>query len=302
MATKALRQRRMDYVRSDAIETPEGTVYHVMLQPKKGEPPVTALEMATQRDFTIGISAASLTLLTIVGFTGGVGLGLSALIVGAGAALGAASDYTRNKRELEDGVIIGKPQPVNRDTVKTALSWGFLAKVLVMGAAVVGAVTGLNVPGAELFEQAWTEAASNGLPSQIGAVMKAVPASVDMLAFGAGSAYGASKGAHVGIERMKNEYEKAQVKHQRPNLIIESAMEKNMGVGEAIVNVVAPAVTGGIASEFLNAASAAKTEIDGHVEHRETEKENQDGLVHSFVKAEEMRRDAGKAAIVEHSI
>jgi hypothetical protein len=297
MGNKPLRQRRMDYVRSDAIETSQGTVYHVELKPKPDEPPISILELATQRDFTIGISLASLAIITLVGLTSGVSLLASIAIVGTGATLGALSDYTRNKKELEEGVYIGKPSNFNRDMVKSALSWGFIGKLAVMASSILVAAFGIDVPGGEVLQQAWEGAESSGVFSQAAAVMRAVPPSIDAISFGATATYGAVKGAHHGYHRMEKEYHKAQTKHRNPEIAVDAALEQSMTPIEALLNVAAPALSGGIASEVINAASASKTELDGKKEHVQSEAEHLNSFERSFVKAEELRRE--KAANAE---
>lgn len=207
MVSTPLRQRRTTLVSSTPVETPEGTAYHVRMQPKRDEvkfrafgkhfdfsekqedgqqPKIGWFEKAVQRDFSIGVSLAYLTVAAASTLTGGLPALATAGVIGAGMLGGAASDYMRNSKELEEGTTITPPTRFNRDAVKAALGWGALTR---LGVTVATALSG-------------------------GAL--AVPAALTWGAVGVALAYGAARGSEKGYQRMENEYKAAEFKHEHP--------------------------------------------------------------------------------------
>ncbi len=205
MALTPLRYRRASYESATIARTDEqgNPVYHATLGEKRQpermkilgkefkwhEPNVSWIERATQRDFSIGISAGYLAISALSALTGGIpALATAGIVLGAGL-IGGISDYTRNTKELNEGVEVKPPTRFNRDAVKAALGWGVLGKLAVT-------LVGMAIPA-------------------VGA-LSFLPA----LAWGAaavGAGYGAMRGSEKGYQRMQREYQAVAFKHQNPD-------------------------------------------------------------------------------------
>ena len=235
-------QRRINFVSSTRVETADGPVYHVDIKEQPGTEKVTWIEKATQRDFAIGVSLGGVAVLAMMTLTGGAGIPFVApsLLPFIGAVIGGISDFRRNDRELKEGVDVGKPTWFNRDLIKSALGYGFMAKLLLIGVSVAVAASGLPIPGAEGLAHAWAE--GGGLFTQIGQVVEKLVPVLNWGVFAVGASFGAVKGSEIGYARMQREYLAAKTKNERPELGVSVTPEQSLSVPEMVANVIAPTV------------------------------------------------------------
>ncbi len=250
-------ERRINFVSSTRIDTADGPVYHVDIKEVPGTEKVTWIEKATQRDFAIGVSLGGVAVLAMMTLTGGAALPIApSLLPFIGAVIGGISDFRRNDKELKEGVDIGPPKRFNRDLIKSALGYGFMAKLLLIGVSVAIAASGLPIPGAAGLVHAW--AAGGGLLTQIGHVAEMLPSVIGWGAFAIGASCGAVKGSEIGYARMQREYLAAKTKNERPELGVSVTPEQSLGVPELVANVVAPTILPvGLAGDLVAATQSA---------------------------------------------
>jgi hypothetical protein len=323
VARKPLRQKleeqkRIEFVSSTRRDTADGPVYHVDIKERPGTEKITWIEKATQRDFAIGISLGGLAVLTMMTLTGGAGLPFIApsMLPFIGAVVGGISDFRRNDKELKEGVDICKPAHldvkkmvnaltagkwneafratgINRDMVKSALGFGFMAKLLLIVVSVAVASSGLPIPGAEAMTAAWAN--GGGLLTQIGNVASLLPEAIGWGALGIGAAFGAAKGAEIGYTRMQIEYKAAQTKNESPHLGVSMTPEQSLGVPEMIANVVAPTVLPvGLAGDVVAAAQSAVDQRTAINERKEWHPKTDQKLGFTFTNAIAAHQFEGK--------
>lgn len=291
-------QRRINFVSSTRIDSADGPVYHVDIKEVPGAEKITWIEKATQRDFSIGISLGGLALFAIATFTGGAGLPFIApsMLPFIGAVLGGISDYRRNDRELKEGVDIGKPTFFNRDTVKSALGYGFMAKLLLVGVGAAIAATGLPIPGMEAIATAWAQGV--GPIDQLVSVSNAIPNAIGWGGFAIGAAVGGIEGAKVGHVRMQREFVAAKTKNERPELGVSVTPEESLGLPEMVANVVAPTILPvGLAGDVVAAVQGKNDEIAMKKEAMEWHPKENQRLGFTFTNALTSHQE-GKNAIV----
>ena len=289
---KPLRQqleedRRIEFVKSTRTDTADGPVYHVDIKEVPGAEKITWIEKATQRDFAIGVSLGGLAVLTMMTLTGGAALPIApSLLPFMGAVIGGISDFRRNDKELKEGVDLEEPARfnlnkifsalgagkwreafkatgINRDTVKSALAFGFMAKLLLIGVSIAVAASGLPVPGLGGLAHAW--AAGGGLLTQVGHVAEMLPNILGWGAFAVGASYGTVKGTEVGYARMQREFLAAKTKYERPELGVSVTPEQSLGVPELVANVVAPTILPvGLAGDLVAATQSAMDQRSVH--------------------------------------
>jgi hypothetical protein len=295
-------KRRMSYVNSTRVDTPDGTHYHVDMREEPGTEKVTWIEKATQRDYAIGLSVGGFIVLALTTFAAMTGVAVPAaalyFAVPACGLIGGVSDYIRNDRELKKGVDIGPPKRFNRDAIKSAFGYGFIAKFAVVGIAAALAASGMAIPGLEGITEAWNAAAGSGIGgvlSQVFSVGNAIPNEIGWASLGIGATYGAAKGSEIGYARMHREYQAAMIKADRPAVGVAVPPEPSQGLFEAIVNIVAPTLFPlGTAGDAIAATASAKSEKDTSKEHNMWHPADDRKPGFSFVKAETARReDAG---------
>lgn len=245
----------VEYTSSALMYDKNGEAYYRITMEEQQGKDSPWWKKALERDYSIGASAGGLLAMAGLGLTGASVPAIAFIAIGG--VIGATSDYFRNQNELENGVDIKKPQFLNRDMVKSAMLTGLGVLIgtslLLTGAAALGA-TGAGLP---LIGGAIT-AASNALAtgSGIGGFLGAVNAarvgliSAPVLAtalYSVGAAIGGIRGAEAGYKRMEQQYERAEVKHQHPQLRVlaksDFAQNKDQTLAETIIPVAAAAIT-----------------------------------------------------------
>jgi hypothetical protein len=287
---KLVEQRRLNWVSSVRKDTVDGPVYHVEMKEQPGTEKVSWIEKATQRDFSIGVSLAGLALFALTTITPAFPASIASLIVMTGAIGGGLSDYFRNDHEMKKGVEITKPTRFNRDMIRSALGFGFMAKLgltLVMAAL---AASGIAIPGMENIVTAW--AGGSGFFGQLAAISNAIPNVIGWGVLGVGAAYGAVKGSEIGYARMQREYIAAKVKYERPELGVSVTPESSLTPEVALANVVAPALFPVALMGDVTAGIAAGADQRSAVQERKSwhPKEDQP-LGFNFLKGSQAAKD-----------
>jgi hypothetical protein len=306
-----LRDRRMVFTRSVRKETPEGVIYHVDLKERVDEfkkiGPVTVnvqgktswIERATQRDFSIGLSVGGLIVTTLITMNPALLAAaplFPSLVVPLCGLIGAVSDYTRNTRELKEGVDIEPPKRFNRDAVKSALGFGFLAKFALLAVTIGAFALGISPFPVDGLQNVTNlgQAFAN-----IGAIGNAIPAWIGWAALGAGGVIGAVKGSELGYARMHEEYQAAKLKHEHPEKSVSVTAEAGADVTQGLAAVGVTAVAVGAGGD-LTSAFAAKLDLNGD---QATTKSMQESKTQgfSFVKAVESRQSEPAMVTRNHS-
>jgi hypothetical protein len=259
---KPFRMRRLEYVKSEPVETEHGLHYHVTLKEPEDAPPIGWLEKFMGRDFGIGANVGAVGALIATTIGGPALIGTSALIgigmIAGGAVIGGVSDYIRNSNELIHGVDLNAPSYFNREAILNGLgmstNFGIVASVGLMAAAAV--VTG----GA--------------------AVVAPFAAIVSYSLMGIGLLYGAVTGAQEGHDRMEAEYVAAERKYHDPNYKVSLLSKRETQWDELVLNEAAVAATvvqtlSGLAQTESSAsltahANAPRTSLQAGESHHHT--------------------------------
>lgn len=215
---KPFRVKYLDYIKSEAIDTDNGRIYHVFFTENEDSPEIGWREKFMQRDFGIGANVGALCSAVVLAAGGLAVAPLSICLVGVGAAIGGISDYVRNEDEMQKGAFIKPASYINRDTIlgtlSTSTNFGLAATIGMMAAGAVSL-----------------------------SIAAPVAVAISVAAFGSGAIYGGIEGAKDGYKFMNSEYMAAKAKHENPDYKVTLSQKRETHLDDVISNEAAIAAT-----------------------------------------------------------
>jgi hypothetical protein len=244
----------VEYTSSTLMQDASGEEYYrITMQEQEGKE-APWWKKALERDSSIGMSLGGLIAMTATGL-GAAGIPLLGSLATGGIAItvlggviGAASDYFRNKNELENGVDIKKPQFINRDMLKSGMFVGLFAlgvtTLALTGIAALGGGAALPIVGAAMSSASSALASGSGIGAVWTAfnIVREAVVTAPLLAaavYSVGAAIGGVRGAEAGYKRMEEQYQRAEFKNKHPQarVLAKSDFAQEEGLIEAIAPV-----------------------------------------------------------------